>query len=453
VLVAPGLSANQRYAICVKTKVSLDSTELNTFQGTAYEILESTYSGLDSIAGGPPLDLPADSVRSLQLRLYKALPHSEGQRIEVRGTIFDTSRVVSERGLVFTTDVLKWQRDRFNAATTWMEAADTAFAHLSRLAGSATLRKVAGSLSSADKIPGMDPAAVDRAAATARMLASPDSALLQAATKGEVVLQPAATITRQLLEPLDIRSAAEVSARGARTDSTYQRLIELRDVMAAVEATTQLQRKTEIGRAEAMTLRQALDHARDRLQTVRSAEAQWAEDDSNRRGLLLRAARALKVTAEVQVPIVATSISNFETRARQYVTADVGMAYAPGLGEAAPYFGANFYLGALNKRVPISLTYPRRELDRWALTVGVTATSLAKKDVRDDLFASYSLLLGAGRRMTDAIRLTGGAIVYRDRDDNPLLDRTLVALSPFMSLSFDFDARAALGKVADVLFH
>lgn len=451
VLVSDGLSANRRYALCMQTRQSLDSLSLSAFQARAHQILESTYAALDAPGGEPPTDLTEHQIDSLRRKLARALPRTKGQAIDAAETIFDTTGAkVTEANLVFTTDVLVHRTERLNAAKSWMGAASQARTRLGGFAASPALRAIASRITSRDRISGIDPVRVERAAATARMLASPDLPLIRAVSEGEAVLAPGAVVVSQSQDPLVVTDPAEVAARSARIDSTYQRLTELRELVAALEASSALRRKTGVTQAQAGALRASLDATRESFAQVRTAASRWSRAHESRRALLQRAARSLRVAAENDVSLVGTSISNFETRARQYVTADLGVAYAPGLGEAAPYFGANFYLGALNKRVPI--TFTRRELDRWALTIGVTATSLARKNVRDDLFSSYSLLLGAGRRMTDAVRLTGGAVVYRDRDDNPLVDDTSPALSPFVSLSFDFDARGALGRLSDILF-
>lgn len=451
VLVARGLEANRRYGFCMQTRATLDSLALSGFQGRAYAILDSAYRALDHPVDGPPQNFPAPHIGALQRRLARALPQDQGE-IDTRKTIFDTAGVkVTEQSLVFTTEVLQWQRGRFNAAKNLTNDRNLARNRLTGLKGDPALRAIAGTISSRDRVPGMDSSTVERVAATARMLAFSDPDLLYAVAGGEAVLRPAATLSTLPQEPRDVKDPAEIAARAARIDSTYARLSELRDFSAALEASRVLRRRTGLGPTQAAALRASLDAVRQTFQQFRESSAQWAHADASRNAHLRRAARSLRVTASDHVPVVATTISSFETRARQYVTADLGLAYAPGLGEVVPYFGANFYLGALNKRVPLALD-PPNELDRWSVTVGVTASSLAQKDVRDDLFGSYSVLVGAGRRMTDPIRLTGGAILYQGRDVNPLLDRTALALSPFLSLSFDFDARSALGRVGDTLF-
>ena len=144
-----------------------------------------------------------------------------------------------------------------------------------------------------------------------------------------------------------------------------------------------------------------------------------------------------------------TSILEFQSRAKSYVGADIGLVSAPWIDEVAPYFGANFYCGAVNKRVP--LRYAGRFCDRFAIMVGLTGQSLAEEGEREDLFSSYSLLAGGGFRITDALRLSGGAAFLRNVSGDSDSPSTPVTATPFISLSFDIDARSALGRVGDVL--
>ena len=166
----------------------------------------------------------------------------------------------------------------------------------------------------------------------------------------------------------------------------------------------------------------------------------------------LIAAIARTATAFVvgDVALVGTSIAAFETRARWYVSADLGVAAAPGIGAAAPYFGVNFYLGAVNKRVPLRLR------DGWtkrvAVTIGLTTSSLARTGRRTDLFGTQTGLLGLGLRVTDAIRFGAGGAIFRAVDPDPVSNREKLGWSPFGSASFDWDAKAALGKIGDILF-
>jgi len=55
--------------------------------------------------------------------------------------------------------------------------------------------------------------------------------------------------------------------------------------------------------------------------------------------------------------------------------------------------------------------------------------------------------LGAGLRLTDVLRLGGGAIVIKGEDPDPTINRTRLRLTPFVALSADIDLAGVLGKM------
>lgn len=448
VMLVRGLRANRRYTLCFGTRSAIVGKDLQKFRDRAFAILDTTFEKLD-VADAPRSLSPAN-VRQLQVVLARALPSRPNDKVHTRGTLFDTTQAKPPlETLLRTGEILSAQDGRRRAAVDWDSAMNMTSGSLSALGHDRVLSRVVATLSPRDRVAGLDSATLEESVATARLLIVPDPDVVDASLRGMVVLKPAAARPAQTVGMTSLADSADVAARAARLDSTYLRLTQLRNVAAALQATPALQQRFAIRRDDAEGLRRRLEAAMGQAHGIRTALARWTSNDAERRRLLESAAGELQVEAERKVDLSATSISSFEARAKQYVTADIGMAYLPKLGEAAPYFGVNFYPGAINKRVPLG--FGQRELDRWSFTLGLTATSISQKDVRDDLFSSYSLLLGTGRRMTDAIRLTGGGVLFRGRHPNPLVDDTSIAASPFLSLSFDFDARAALGRVGDVL--
>jgi len=88
-------------------------------------------------------------------------------------------------------------------------------------------------------------------------------------------------------------------------------------------------------------------------------------------------------------------------------------------------------------------------LRRFAFTLGVTVNSIADggsggdmgsaRGTRKNLFMGNSLLLGAGFRLTDSVRLGAGAILFKKLDPNPLIDDETLTTSYYVNLSFDWD--------------
>ncbi len=148
------------------------------------------------------------------------------------------------------------------------------------------------------------------------------------------------------------------------------------------------------------------------------------------------------------ITILATStIGDFKTSSAFYLSADAGFAFAPGLNKTVPYLGTNIYFRPVNKDAPLRLHggWGRR----LCFTIALTLTGIADS-TRDDLFHTQSLLLGGGIRITDSLRLGGGAILFERKDPNPLVDHNRLATSPYLSLSFDWDVAkqlAGFGKL------
>ncbi|HEX5759194.1 MAG TPA: hypothetical protein VF121_08370 [Thermoanaerobaculia bacterium] len=135
----------------------------------------------------------------------------------------------------------------------------------------------------------------------------------------------------------------------------------------------------------------------------------------------------------------ASTLGNFKTQQSWYIAADFGFALAPEVDKAIPYIGTNIYFRPVNKDAPLRDKggFGRR----FAVSLGLTVKSIADESpqTRDDLFDSNSLLFGAGLRLTDSGRLGVGALVFEERDPNPLVNRDSLTFAPYISLSFDWD--------------
>ena len=55
--------------------------------------------------------------------------------------------------------------------------------------------------------------------------------------------------------------------------------------------------------------------------------------------------------------------------------------------------------------------------------------------------------------IADAVRIGTGVVAFRRFDPNSLIDHAQLVATPYLSAAFDWDAKAALGKVGDLLFH
>lgn len=182
----------------------------------------------------------------------------------------------------------------------------------------------------------------------------------------------------------------------------------------------------------------ASGHAAALAGLSRSLETQL----SQRAQALATIANELEIAARELILADGSTLGNFITRQTNSINVDAGLMWAPELDEIVPYLGTNFYLRPVNKQAPLSTLGSFRQTfsRRFAFTLALTGTSIANESAgSDDLFASQSLLLGAGLRITDSARLGAGAIVFQRDDPNPLIAEQDLYASWYLSLSFDID--------------
>ena len=157
--------------------------------------------------------------------------------------------------------------------------------------------------------------------------------------------------------------------------------------------------------------------------------------------------------AGVQV-VDGSTTGNFATSQSNYISADAGLVFAPELETGVSYVGVNFYFRPVNKNADLSQfgSFSRR----FALTLGLTVQSLADggsgvAQTRDNLFGNQSLILGGGLRVTNSLRVGTGAVVFKERDPNPLVGKYSLTTTYYFTLSFDLNvARAFQGGLGSL---
>lgn len=195
--------------------------------------------------------------------------------------------------------------------------------------------------------------------------------------------------------------------------------------------------------AEPRGLVGSVDRALARLQGYAADLESMLADRAAARTAL---AAEFKTRAEVIVLLAGTTLADFVTDQKNYLSGDGGLAFAPELDEATSYLGTNIYSRPINKKAALSqFGNFWQTLDRrTALTLGLTVDGIGDDTTREDLIGSQSLLIGLGVRLTGSMRLTAGAILFTEKDPNPLVDDDSLAATPFLSLSFDVNVVPAL---------
>ncbi len=151
-----------------------------------------------------------------------------------------------------------------------------------------------------------------------------------------------------------------------------------------------------------------------------------------------------KVTG--MIVIAGSTTGSFATQSNNYISADTGVICAPELSDCTTYVGTNIYFRPINKAAPLSQfgnffhTLDRR----LSLTFGLTVQGIGDDKTRNDLFGDQSLVVGLGARLTNSVRFTTGALVFKELDPNPLIDDPKLTTTYFFSLSFDVDVAPAL---------
>lgn len=168
-------------------------------------------------------------------------------------------------------------------------------------------------------------------------------------------------------------------------------------------------------------------------------------------------AQKVAVTARDEVRVDATTTGNADTFQHYFITADIGLLYGLQVSKLVPYGGVNLYLRPINSDVPLSqiqLLHRNTFLYRFSFTLGYTLQSIADANdaTRKDLFGGGSLVVGAGLRLTDTLRLSAGALLFTKENPNPLITSTAVGAAPYLSISFDWKVAKTFNVIGQKLF-
>jgi hypothetical protein len=264
---------------------------------------------------------------------------------------------------------------------------------------------------------------------------------------GDDPAQPAA-------RPLDETSdPAQASAAADLYDATRDTLDQLAKLISRVTVANDFPTvKAALSAAEVTEL-QALAAPKGPIEQAKgglfrlAGMARNVQRSLDARALALDAlADEAKIEAKRANVADASSTGNFDTFQSFYVSADAGFVYAPQIDTGVTYIGTNIYFRPVNRDAPLRQLGNFRQTftRRFALTLGLTVQSVADASsangqTRDNLFGNQALLVGAGLRITDTMRLGAGALVLKERDTNPLISRFRVASTYYFTLSFDLN--------------
>jgi hypothetical protein len=161
-----------------------------------------------------------------------------------------------------------------------------------------------------------------------------------------------------------------------------------------------------------------------------------------------------------QVDLLGSTSLTYTERSKSYLMADVGLLGAPGWlskfagGAVQPYVGVNFNFMPVNRDARYGLFCLSR-LGHWmrkcmSFTVGLTTGSIARPNVRTDLFGTHSLFIGLGLRVTSFASFTTGSLIFNSyRNDSGHAQRITGTLA--FALTVAWDIKSTLGGLGDIL--
>ena len=159
-----------------------------------------------------------------------------------------------------------------------------------------------------------------------------------------------------------------------------------------------------------------------------------------------------QVLVEEQKNLVvgANTIAKYDTRAVWYMSADLGAGLSPDTEDLFTYIGWNIYLRPVNKKSHLSWAgrpfgLGQEFMRRFSFTLGVVREDIKADDARfKGVIGGKAGVLGAGFRINDSLRLSVGGLVFETVNPDPLIGTTTLNWSPYVALSFDWNATATI---------
>jgi hypothetical protein len=231
----------------------------------------------------------------------------------------------------------------------------------------------------------------------------------------------------------------------------------LRDVAGLGPQVAGLRNPNVVQPEEFIAVAQQVERVRQALLEGRGALTNMQRMLTDRSRLI--AAAANRITADIVevIQIDGDTTANWDVRARSYISADVGVAWSNPIDQFFFYLGANFYLGPVNKRAPLRWSDPGNFRKRFSFTVGIPINTISDTQSRTTLTAGdvtltgvlgdRPLLVGAGLRLNDLVRVSSGVVLFRVVNPNPLITRERLDYSWFLAFSIDWDLRGMFAQM------
>ena len=159
--------------------------------------------------------------------------------------------------------------------------------------------------------------------------------------------------------------------------------------------------------------------------------------------------RQVLVEERASLVVGATTVADYDTRAKWYMSADIGSGISE-LEDFFTYVGWNIYLRPVNKKAHLSWAarpfgVGEELLRRFSFTLGVVQTGFDEKDGQfKGVIGGNAAVLGAGFRINDSLRFSVGGLLFESQNPDPLIDSSKLEWSPYMAISVDWNIGASL---------
>lgn len=60
-------------------------------------------------------------------------------------------------------------------------------------------------------------------------------------------------------------------------------------------------------------------------------------------------------------------------------------------------------------------------------------------------------MMGLGLRISNALRITSGAILFNKEDPNPIIDNKKLAATPYVGLSIDLSLKSIMNDISSLI--
>lgn len=149
-----------------------------------------------------------------------------------------------------------------------------------------------------------------------------------------------------------------------------------------------------------------------------------------------------------------SEIFSFETRAKFKITPDfgyVGYGFQKDFNGITPYLGFQIEFRYFDKNIPFKLIPNKTIWRRLSFNSGITLASMKRENQREDFFSNRSLMMGFGFRISSAVRITTGTILFNREDPNPLVDNKKLGVTPFIGLSIDLSLKQLFNDISGLI--